>query len=137
MAAIHDEPFIRKNSFQDEKTGNQVTGFKFSMFMTDTKGNFLSSLENFKVCVNSAEVSASDVFISVSGRQYCTSELPNLGDIFWSLNEDALITVFNGMGVEELSQVEVSYGLRISFVGDWEHRLVIPKYDKIDFGGDK
>ena len=137
MAGIHEEPFIRKNSFMNEQIGDLVTGFRFNMIMTDTKGNFLSCLENFKICVNNTEVCASDVFITISGRQYSIAYLPDLSDVFWNLNEDALITVCNGMRVEDLSQVEVSYGLRMSFLGDWEHRLVIPKYDKINFGGDK
>lgn len=137
MASIHAEPFIRKNSFRNEQFGNLTAGFQFNMILTDTRGEFLSCLEDFKVLVDNVPVSASDVFISLSGRKYCTKELSSLSDIFWSLDEDALISVYNGTGVEDLSRVEVSFGLRISFVGDWEHRLVVPKYDSIDFGGAK
>ncbi len=133
MASIHMEPFIRKNSFRDEVLGDHLLGFSFSMMPAGIRGDYLSCLEDFKLCVDGEEVGLAHVTITVSGRTYPAAEMPALAEVFWPFDEDAVVTVYNGRSAAELKEVSVSFALRMPFVGDWEHHLAVPKRDKIVF----
>ena len=112
------------NLYDDE---GYCYGFTFCMRTKYYKGIFLSQLRCGDVTVDDEVFPAKDIIWEIEGVKYKPEDMEELGDVYWQVNDLAMITVQKPGGLSQgYHDVDIKYGYCTNYID--------PKYEDPGLG---
>ena len=110
-------PIIQQRGFRNVTEGGEITGFQVPVRSTYYRGVWLSQLRPATVTVNGVKYAGDQVTWTVGGRTYEQSELAERGDVHWSNQEAAILTVRKPGGLElGIHEVDAAWECSASYL---------------------
>lgn len=134
MENIFTRQALVRNSFQPVVYDGIQYGFTFRFNTTDTRGIYLSCLEEFSVEFDGVKLSPYDMTIFVDGKEYLVALMPELSSVVLDLGKQATVKACYYGDLTGEHTLSLSYNDRLPFIGSVGHTLAPPTRDTMIVG---
>ena len=110
-------PTIQQRGFRNVNEDGRISGFQVAVRSKYYRGVWLSQLRPATVTVDGQTYTGDRVTWTIGGKTYEQSELAERGDVHWSNQEAALLTVRKPGGLEPgIHEVDVAFQYSASYL---------------------
>ena len=95
----YDELMLRGSALRNLTAGDVVYGYSFDIHYPSYRGTFLSTIEKLEVTVDGTPVPVEDMRLTLNGKQFLVSELPELCHEYWFVLTAAKLSVITPGGL--------------------------------------
>ena len=138
MVVVMENIFTRRSlvrdSFQVIAYDGIQYGFSFRFNTTDTRGIYLSCLEEFSIELDGVKLNPYDMTICVDGKEYLVALMPELSSVVLDLGKEAVVKVCYYGDLTGEHTISISYNNRVPFIGATGHTIAAPTRDKMTVG---
>lgn len=89
----YDELMLRDSKLTNATAGDVAYGYQFDINYPSYRGTFLSTIEALEVTVDGNKIPVDDLRMTLNGKQFLVSEIPELCHEYWFVLTPAVITV--------------------------------------------
>jgi hypothetical protein len=113
-----EKEIIQEIGFRNVRKNGQIVGFQVRYRSCYYRGIWLSMSLGFDVAVDGETFSRDQVTVTVNGKTYTQEEMKKIGDVQWTNEEAAILTVAKPGGLKPgLHEVSIGWGHRVSYIG--------------------
>ena len=131
MQNVYTRDALVRGSFSLLTYGGIQYGYTFRFTTQDTRGIYLSCLEDFRVELDGVQVSPYDMTIRLHSGEYAVSEMPFLGSVVIDLGEAATIKVRDYRDLSGDHVLRLSFNDRVCFIGHTGQTIAEPTVDEM------
>ncbi len=130
MDSIFDCPLYVEGSLKELVVGGVAIGVEFALSLPDVRGSHLSCIENFRVLQNGEDVPGDLIQFCLNGKEFSPVEFSHLAYEYWRIDENAIVRLFTGIELARTREIEVSFGMRVPYTGNWGE-CAVPEFRQV------